>query len=77
MNFTKKICIPGQAALLQFSDFSSVDPSELQLCPPYCREGLLHIRSFVRVPPPQVTEQAPQSPQSPHLPLTTIVQHEK
>lgn len=71
----KQIFIPGQAPLSQLSDFSSLDPSELQLFPPFFGAGSTHFRTFVRVPTPQVTEQDPQPSQEPHFPLTNIVRH--
>ena len=66
------ILIPGQAPLLQLSDFSSVDPSELQFFPPFCGAGLSQFRVFVRVPPPQVTVQGPQTPQEAQEPSTLL-----
>ena len=62
--------IPGQLALLQLSEFSLADPSELQLFPPFCGVGLSQLRDFLRVPPPHVAEQEPQAPHGPQAPST-------
>ena len=70
--YEKKCRIPGQALLLQLWDVSSIDPSALQIFPPFCGKGLSHFLFFIRVPPPQVTEQDSQDPQKPQEPSTLL-----
>lgn len=44
--------------------------SPMQTSPPYAGEGLLQLRVWTWLPPPQVTVHAPQGPQSDQLPST-------
>ena len=66
------IYVPGQAPLLQFSNFRSPETSVLQAFPPFFGAGLSQVLSLVRLPAPQVTEQDPQSPQDPQEPSTLL-----
>ena len=52
-----------QSTILEVSD-----PS--QLAPPLLGAGLVHVRSCVLIPIPQVTEHSPTSIQSDHIPFT-------
>ena len=58
---------PGQALVLQLRSRVALPG---QSAPPLEGGGLLHVRCLVRVPPPQVCEQADQLPKGPHCPST-------
>lgn len=59
--------IPGQGLELHFS-VSSLAPGHSN--PPLAGEGLVQVLERLRLPPPQVTPQEPQSLHSLHEPLT-------